>query len=63
MIYVKNVETGVYDNVPDHYLDHPILGKNLVAVDDVLAAPKNKTIKEQPAPVVEPVVAEPETTK
>jgi hypothetical protein len=64
MAYIKNTATGVYDTVPEHYLGHPILGKNLVLVEDeVLAAPKNKITKEQPAPEAEPVVAEPETTK
>jgi hypothetical protein len=64
MAYIKNTVTGVYDIVPDHYLEHPILGKDLILVeDDVPAAPKNKTTKEQPAPEAEPVVVEPETTK
>jgi hypothetical protein len=62
MLYIKNVKTGVSDTVPDHYLDHPILGKDLV-LDKTQAAPKNETTKEQPAPEAEPVVAEPETTK
>jgi hypothetical protein len=62
MLYVKNVTTGVSDTVPDHYLDHPILGKDLV-LNDGKAAPKNETTKEQPAPEAEPVVAELETTK
>ena len=60
MLYVKNVKTGVFDTVPDHYLDHPILGKDLVLGQ---AAPKNETTKEQPAPEAEPTPAEPETTK
>lgn len=65
MSYVKNVVTGVEFEVPEHYLDHPVLGKNLVLVkDEVQAAPNTKTTpKEQPAPEAKPVVAEPETTK
>jgi hypothetical protein len=64
MAYIKNTATGVYDNVPEHYLGHQILGKDLVLVEDeVLAAPKNKITKEQPAPATEPVVAKSETTK
>lgn len=64
MAYIQNTVTGVFDDVPDHYLSHPILGKDLVlVVEEAPAAPKNKTIKEQPAPEAEPVVAEPVTTK
>jgi hypothetical protein len=64
MANIKNVVTGVYDTVPDHYLEHPILGKDLIlAEDEAPAAPKNKTTKEQPAPEAEPAVVEPETTK
>jgi len=62
MLYVKNVKTGVSTMVPEHYLDHPILGKNLV-LDDGKAAPKNETTKEQPAPEAKPIVAESKTTK
>lgn len=62
MLYVKNVKTGVYDNVPDHYLDHPVLGKDLVLAK-LDAAPKNETTKEQPAPEAEPIPAKSETTK
>jgi len=65
MSYVKNVVTGVELEVPEHYLNHPVLGKNLVLVtDEVQAAPNTKTTpKEQPAPATEPVVAKSETTK
>lgn len=62
MLYVKNVKTGVYDNVPEHYLDHPVLGKDLVLAE-VEAAPKKETTKEQPAPEAKPVPAKSETTK
>lgn len=65
MLYVKNVETNVFSMVPDHYLDNPILGKNLILVEDeVQAAPNKETkTKEQPAPEDEPVSAHPKTTK
>jgi len=65
MLYVKNVETDIFSIVPDHYLDHPILGKNLILVEDeVQAAPNKETkTKEQPAPEAEPILAEPKTTK
>ncbi len=61
MALAKNKLTGVVVNVPEHYINHPVLGKNLIAVgDEVPAAPKKETkIKEQPAPEVELVVAEP----
>lgn len=55
MLLVKNVVTGLTTTVPNHYINHPVLGKNLVAVgEEVQAAPKKETkIKEQPAPAVE----------
>lgn len=60
MALAKNKLTGVITDVPAHYINHPSLGKNLVAIDDVQAAPKKETkIKEQPAPEVELKVAEP----
>jgi hypothetical protein len=62
MLYVKNVKTGVSVIVPDHYLDHPILGKDLV-LDKSQAAPKNEPTKEQSAPEAEPILAESKTTK
>ena len=62
MPLVKNTRTGVEISVPAHYVGHPVLGKDLVLVeDDVQAAPKKETKKkEQPAPVVEAVKPEPE---
>lgn len=60
MALAKNTKTGVTANVPGHYLGHPVLGKNLVAVgEEVQAAPKKETkIKEQPAPKAEVIVAD-----
>jgi hypothetical protein len=50
-ITVKNIVTGVISIVPDHYLNHPILGAELATLEDVKAAPKKETkLKEQPAP-------------
>jgi len=49
-ITVKNIVTGVISNVPDHYLNHPILGAELVILDEVETASKKETKpKEQPA--------------
>jgi hypothetical protein len=50
-----NTKTGKTVSVPDHYIGHPVLGKNLVLVtDEAQAAPKKETKKkEQPAPEVE----------
>lgn len=51
LIAVKNVVTGAEAYVPDHYIDHPILGADLVRLEDAEATPKEKTkSKEQPAP-------------
>lgn len=63
MALAKNVVTGVVSNVPAHYIQHPVLGKNLIAVgEEAQAAPKKETKKkEQPAPEVELIVAEPVT--
>lgn len=61
MALAKNTKTGLVVKVPSHYLGHPVLGKNLVALgEEVAVAPKEKKNKEQPAPVAEPVVAEQE---
>lgn len=62
MATVRNTKTGIITSVPDHYVGHPVLGKNLVlATDEAQAAPKKETPKkEQPAPVVKAVEPEPE---
>lgn len=62
MAQAKNIRTGQVVTVPEHYINHPVLGKNLVAIGtEVQAAPKKeKKQKEQPAPEVEPEVVEPE---
>jgi hypothetical protein len=62
MAYAKNTITGKTVSVPDHYVGHPVLGKNLVPLkDEAQAAPKKETkIKEQPAPVAEAVEPESE---
>ncbi len=63
MALAKNTKTGIVVDVPAHYLGHPVLGKNLVAEGGkAQAAPKKETKKkEQPAPEVELIVAEPVT--
>jgi hypothetical protein len=62
MAQALNKRTGVIVDVPAHYIGHPSLGKNLVAVsNEAQAAPKKENKKEQPAPVVEAVKPEPET--
>lgn len=62
MALAKHTRTGDIVSVPAHYIGHPTLGKNLVALDaPVQAAPKKETkIKEQPAPEVKLTLAEPE---
>jgi hypothetical protein len=46
MAFVKNTRTGKTTSVPDHYVGHPVLGKNLIAVDGkVEAAPKKENKK------------------
>lgn len=55
MALAMNKVTGITTEVPDHYMGHPVLGKNLIPVsDEAQAAPKKeKKQKEQPAPEVE----------
>jgi len=62
MAIAKNTRTGNIVSVPEHYIGHPVLGNDLVlATDEVQAAPKKENKKkEQPAPVAEVVVTEPE---
>lgn len=61
MAQALNKRTGLTVDVPAHYIGHPVLGKNLVAVgSEAQAAPKKENKKEQPAPVVEAVEPEPE---
>jgi hypothetical protein len=63
MANAKNTRTGIFVSVPEHYIGHPVLGKNLIAADGkVEAAPKKEKKKkieikisqeiteEQPAP-------------
>lgn len=54
MALAINALTGKIASVPDHYIGHPVLGKNLTLVkDEAPAAPKKETkTKEQPAPEV-----------
>lgn len=65
MAFAKNTRTGKFTSVPEHYIGHPVLGKNLILVtEEVQAAPKKEKInklidrftavsetkEEQPAP-------------
>lgn len=51
MAFVKNLRTGKVADVPDHYVGHPVLGKDLVLVEDkVEAAPKTKKKKAEYVP-------------
>ena len=46
MAYAINTRTGKSVSVPEHYLGHPVLGKDLVAFgDNVEAAPKKEKKK------------------
>jgi hypothetical protein len=50
MAFAKNTRTGKTTSVPEHYLGHPVLGKDLIAVDgEVEAAPKEKNKKYESA--------------
>jgi hypothetical protein len=59
-VTVKHKLTGHIVVVPAHYIDHPVLGKNLEVVEtEVVSAPKkeNKS-KEQVAPEAQAVKPE-----
>jgi len=46
MAFAKNTRTGKTTSVPEHYLGHPVLGKDLIAIDGkVEAAPKKEKNK------------------
>lgn len=44
MAFAKNTRTGKTVNVPDHYIGHEVLGKDLEPIDgaEVQAAPKKE---------------------
>jgi hypothetical protein len=43
MAFAKNTRTGKTTSVPDHYIGHPVLGKDLIAIDgNVEASPKKE---------------------
>ena len=64
MAFAKNTRTGKTTSVPDHYIGHPVLGKDLVIIGEVTSAPKKESKKkakdyftfeptqEQPAPEI-----------
>lgn len=52
MAIAKNTRTGKIVSVPDHYIGHSVLGKNLILVtDEVEAAPKKENKKKYTGPV------------
>jgi hypothetical protein len=51
---IRNTKTNVVDLVPDHYLDHPILGADIVALEQEVAPVSTK----KQSKVEEPVAAE-----
>lgn len=63
MATAKNTRTGKIVSVPDHYVGHPVLGIDLIAVDDEVQAAPNKKMKtkEQPAPEAKSFWTKPET--
>jgi hypothetical protein len=63
MALAINIRTNKIVDVPNHYIGHEVLGKDLVlATEEAQAAPNKETKykKEQPAPVAEAVEPEPE---
>jgi hypothetical protein len=54
MAFAKNTRTGKTTTVPDHYIGHPVLGKDLIAIDSkVEAAPKKEKKKKYESTKVE----------
>jgi len=50
MAFAKNTRTGKTVTVPEHYIGHPVLGKDLIVVTDkVEAAPKKEKKKKAKA--------------
>jgi hypothetical protein len=50
MAFAKNTRTGKITSVPEHYIGHPVLGKDLIAIDGkVEAAPKKEKKKKTEA--------------
>ena len=43
MAHAKNTRTDKFVSVPDHYIGHPVLGKDLILInEEVEAAPKKE---------------------
>jgi hypothetical protein len=53
-ILIRNIETNIIEFVPDHYLDHPVLGVGIIAVEQESAPVSTK----KQSKVVEPVADE-----
>lgn len=59
MATAKNTRTGKIVSVPEHYIGHPVLGKNLIAVDGkVEAAPKKEKNKKPEVELPEEIIEE-----
>jgi hypothetical protein len=52
MANAKNTRTGKLVSVPEHYIGHPVLGKNLIAVDGKVEAAPKKEKKNKAEPKV-----------
>ena len=53
MVLVKNTRTGKVKSVPEHYLNHPSLGADLVVIDEKTSAAPKKASKKKAAKPVE----------
>ena len=52
MALAQNTSTGMVVSVPKHYIGHPVLGKNLIAVDGKVEAAPKKEKKKKAEPKV-----------
>lgn len=55
---IRNTKTNVIDLVPDHYLDHPILGADIVAVEQEVAPVSTKKQSKVEEPVADETTTE-----
>ena len=63
MATAKNTRTGMIVSVPNHYIGHPVLGKNLIAVDGKVEAAPKKEKKKTPAAEVPQEIIEEQSSK
>ena len=45
MANAKNTRTGKFVSVPNHYIGHPVLGGDLIVIDEQVEAAPNKEKK------------------